>query len=91
MNKAPLITITRSLVLLFVFLLLFAARCNKGYRAIDDERKRKAAIALRTKNLIKQIKGIRYTEVKRVFDDGLSFTSVGFQLIPEWRISFKIT
>ena len=88
MNKTPLIQITRSLVLLFVFLLVFAARCNKGYRAIEDEKERKAAIAIRTKNLIKQIKGIRYTEVKRVFDDGLSFTSVGFQLVPEWRISF---
>lgn len=77
-----------NIVPLFVFILFSAQRCNSGYRAIEDERIRKAAAAVRTKNLIKTIKGIKYTEVKRVFDNGLSFTDVGFQLVPEWRISF---
>ncbi|WP_295797667.1 hypothetical protein [Mucilaginibacter sp.] len=41
--------------------------------------------------LLKSIKGIKYTEVKRTFDNGLSFSRVGYQLVPEWQISFPST
>jgi len=78
----------KSLVALFVFVLLFAGKCNRGYRKIVEENEKKAAEAAFTKNLLKKIKGIRYTEVKRTFDNGLSFSPVGYQLTPEWRISF---
>lgn len=36
-----------------------------------------------------EIKGIRYTEVHRRFDNGLSFNEYGFQLEPEWDIYFN--
>ncbi len=52
-----------------------------------EETKRKAEVS-KAKALISSIKGIHYTEVKRTFDNGLSFSPVGYQLIPEWRISF---
>jgi len=35
------------------------------------------------------IKGIKYSEVKRRFNNGLSFTDQGFQLEPEWNIYFN--
>jgi len=89
MHKTPATRyIFRSIVLLFTFILLFAAKCNRVRRQIQEEKEKKAAEALHTKNLINTIKGIHYTEVKRVFDNGLSFSPVGFQLTPEWRISF---
>jgi hypothetical protein len=80
--------IFRNFVLLFVFILLFAGKCNRGYRKLIAEKEKKVAEAAFTKNLINKIKGINYTEVKRTFDNGLSFSPVGYQLIPEWRISF---
>jgi len=36
-----------------------------------------------------EIKGIRYTEVRRSFQNGLSFNEQGFQLEPEWNIYFN--
>lgn len=54
------------------------------------EAKRKVDI-VKAKALLKSIQGIHYTEVKRNFDNGLSFSPVGYQLIPEWRISFPST
>ncbi|MDB5123057.1 MAG: hypothetical protein JWP94_1186 [Mucilaginibacter sp.] len=80
--------IFRNFVLLFVFILLFAGKCNRGYRKLIAEKEKKVAEAAFTKNLINKIKGIKYTEVKRTFDNGLSFSPVGYQLVPEWRISF---
>ncbi|WP_367864986.1 hypothetical protein [Pedobacter sp. WC2423] len=35
------------------------------------------------------VKGIRYTEVKRRFSNGLSFDTTGFQQEPSWIIQFK--
>lgn len=78
----------RTFVILFTFLLLCAAKCNRGYRKIVEEKEKKAAEAVFTKGLLKKIRGIKYTEVKRTFDNGLSFSPVGYQLTPEWRISF---
>jgi len=54
---------------------------------VQFEEKRKAD-AIKAKALLKGILGIKYTEVKRTFDNGLSFSPVGYQLVPEWRISF---
>jgi hypothetical protein len=83
MNKTPAgIFVKRTIFILFLFVLFFAGRCNRGYRKIAEEKERKAAEAEHTKNLIKLIKGIHYTEVKRVFDNGMSFSPV------EWKISF---
>lgn len=36
----------------------------------------------------KSIWGIHYTEVYRVFDNGLTFTNKGYQLEPTWRLTF---
>jgi hypothetical protein len=80
--------IFRNFALLFVFILLFAGKCNRGYRKVVADNEKKSAEVAFTKNLINKIKGIKYTEVKRTFDNGLSFSPVGYQLVPEWRISF---
>jgi hypothetical protein len=89
MNKtSALLKLQWNFIALIVFFLLFAGRCNRGVRAMEEEKARLAAVALRTKNLIGTIKGISYTEVRRKFDNGLSFSPVGYQLVPEWRISF---
>ncbi len=34
------------------------------------------------------IKGIKYFEVRRTFQDGISFNEIGFQQTPEWAIRF---
>ena len=78
----------RNFFIVFIFILLFAGRCNRGLRAIQAENAQKAAQIEKTKNLISSVKGIKYTEVRRQFDNGLSFSPVGYQLIPEWKISF---
>ena len=88
MNTPASLYIKRSLLILFVFVLMFAGRCNRGLRAIQDEKAKKEAEGKRTKNLINTIKGISYTEVSRKFDNGLSFSPVGYHLVPEWKISF---
>ena len=78
----------RNFSILIIFLLLFAGKCNRGYRKIAEENEKKEAAARHTQALLKSIRGIGYTEVKRTFDNGLSFSPVGFQLVPEWRITF---
>ncbi len=89
MHKTPFALPTiRNLSILVIFLLLFAGKCNRGYRKIAEEKERKEQEANHTKKLLASIQGIGYTEVKRTFDNGLSFSPVGFQLVPEWRITF---
>jgi hypothetical protein len=88
MNKSVWPYIQRTFFFLIIFILLFAGRCNRGLRIIQDEKAKKEAEGKRTKNLIETIRGIKYTEVSRKFDNGLSFSPVGYQLTPEWRISF---
>ncbi|MGN6396062.1 MAG: hypothetical protein ACTHMI_10890 [Mucilaginibacter sp.] len=78
------------LLLSFFFLSSFAfISCRRRHvsEREREETKRKAEVS-KAKALISSIKGIHYTEVKRTFDNGLSFSPVGYQLIPEWRISF---
>lgn len=45
--------------------------------------------ASETRPDLSQIMGIRYTEVKRRFSNGLSFDTTGFQQEPSWIIQFK--
>lgn len=35
------------------------------------------------------LKGIKFSEVKRQFNDGLSFNEIGFQQEPEWVLAFQ--
>ncbi|HWZ02506.1 MAG TPA: hypothetical protein VNX40_02785 [Mucilaginibacter sp.] len=78
----------RNISIVLIFITLFAGTCNRGLKKIQEEKARKEAEAIHTKNLLKAIRGIPYTEVKRTFDNGMSFSPVGFQLVPEWRITF---
>ncbi len=87
--------IKKSLFIVFLFLLFFDGKCNRGYRKVAQEKAKEEAAAAKkrieaehTKNLLKLVRGIHFTEVKRVFDNGMSFSPVGYQLVPEWRISF---
>jgi hypothetical protein len=89
MHKTPFALPTiRNFSILLIFLLLFAGKCNRAYRKIAAENERKQIEGAHTKKLLASIEGISYTEVKRTFDNGLSFSPVGYQLVPEWRITF---
>lgn len=82
MNRLPL-------TLLGCLLFLYSS-CREPF-SIDgqstDRRKdtRKAVIS---RPSLKDITGISYTEVRRSFDDGVSFHYTGFQLEPEWKLTF---
>jgi hypothetical protein len=39
----------------------------------------------------KSVLGIKFTEVRRVFDNGLSFAQNGYQMKPDWRLTFVST
>ncbi len=88
MDTSALRYIQWNIITLLIFVTLFAGKCNRGERAILEEKVKKEAGAIKTKNLIKKVLGIKFTEVRRRFDNGLSFSPVGYQLVPEWRISF---
>jgi hypothetical protein len=89
MHKTPFALHTiRIFSILLIFILLFAGKCNRGYRKIAEEKERNQRVAEHMQGLMKSIKGISYTEVKRTFDNGLSFSPVGFHLVPEWRVTF---
>ena len=77
-----------NVVIVLIFSVFFAGTCNSALKKIEKEKAEKAAADKRTKGLIKTILGIKYTEIHRKFDNGLSFSPVGYQLVPEWRISF---
>lgn len=42
----------------------------------------------KSKPSFKEVIGIKFTEVRRAFDTGLSFNKYGFQLEPEWILNF---
>lgn len=42
----------------------------------------------KTKPSFKEVIGIRFTEVRRAFDNGISFNKYGFQQEPEWILYF---
>jgi hypothetical protein len=76
-------------ILIFFLALLFLTitACHRKI-PVEEFRKHIAAQTNNAKLLLKSIKGIRYTEVKRVFDNGVSFSPQGYQLVPSWRMSF---
>ena len=49
----------------------------------------KKKIKVPEKSDIIAVRGIRYTEVKRRFSNGLSFDTLGFQLQPSWIVQFQ--
>jgi hypothetical protein len=63
-------------VILFLFV-LFSASCNreqpKGFKSLS---------------FFREVIGTQFTEVRRAFDNGLSFDKQGFQLEPDWRVKF---
>ena len=70
---------------------LFIVSCRHHIpERVQFEEKRKEDTK-KAKLLLKSIQGIKYTEIKRTFDNGLSFSPVGYQLVPEWLISFPST
>ena len=77
-------------IILFLFgcLSLFAVKCNRDFKGIRQEETNRKTQEQRTKNIFKFVKGIKYTEVSRKFDNGLSFSPFGYQLEPQWQISF---
>src|SRR5579864_1468183 len=80
--------ITYSIIPVILAISVLSIACHH----ISPEEKAKEDLAQRKKNaklLLKSIKGIRYTEVKRVFDNGLSFNQDGYRLKPSWRLSFS--
>ena len=80
---------TTNCLILFVFTTsLLSVACHH----ITPEEKAKKNLeeqAKKIKLLLKSIRGISYTEVKRVFDNGLSFDTDGYRLKPSWRLSFS--
>jgi hypothetical protein len=36
----------------------------------------------------KSVFGIKFTEVRRMFDNGLSFAQNGYQMLPDWQLTF---
>ena len=87
-RRSAALHLLRNIFIVLTFITLFAGRCNRGLRKLEEEKAKKEAEATHTKNLLKTIQGIPFTEVKRRFDNGMSFSPVGFQLVPEWRITF---
>jgi hypothetical protein len=81
-------SITYSIIPVILAISFLSIACHH----ISPEEKAKEDLAQEAKKaklLLKSIKGIRYTEVKRVFDNGLSFNQDGYRLKPSWRLSFS--
>ena len=76
MKSIPSLSIAASLV-------LFLMACNS--------KPAKKEVKVPGKSDIISVQGIRYTEVKRRFSNGLSFDTMGFQQQPSWIIQFKST
>ena|GEM_PF-146585 len=75
----------RAIPILFIVISsgLFFTACNSNSTSAKKIDQSKDPIDL------SKIKGIRYTEVKRRFSNGLSFDTMGFQQEPSWIIRFK--
>jgi len=69
---------------IFIFCVLLAA-CNPPPAKVKVKKEVKTI----EKQDLAAIRGIRYTEVKRRFSNGLSFDTMGFQQQPSWIIQFK--
>ncbi|MEJ6979257.1 hypothetical protein WG906_02270 [Pedobacter sp. P351] len=58
-----------------IFCVLFFASCEQGKSKLQRQS-------------FKSVEGIKFIEVRREFDTGLSFSKQGFQQIPEWTLYF---
>ncbi len=64
---------------IFILLLFAFCSCNRNNPKQD---------ASLTKYSFETIKGIKYIEVRRAFDNGIAFDKQGFQQEPEWIVQF---
>lgn len=62
---------------MLIVLLLFSA-CNR----------QSPTKAVKPRPSFEKVTGIPYSEVRRAFDNGLSFDKQGFQLEPDWKMTF---
>jgi hypothetical protein len=73
-------------ILAIVMLALLLSACG------SDKKKNKIYTSIQSDESIKPsfipVKGIRYSEVRRTFKNGIAFNEDGYQLEPEWRFSF---
>lgn len=66
---------------------LFACQSSSPKENTPKKTKKTAGLEIARPSL-KEITGIKFTEVRRAFDNGLSFHYTGFQLEPEWNLIF---
>lgn len=62
---------------LLVLISIMGISCNQPPKNIEKPRLN-----------FKSVLGIKFTEVKRLFDSGLSFSNNGYQLEPSWKLTF---
>lgn len=76
---------------LYIFVLLFCFSCGSADNRQNSKEKpaNKSVEAPKERLNFDHILGIRYTEVRRRFSNGLSFSEIGFQQEPSWIIEFK--
>jgi len=79
------------LYILLIVLPLVMVSCHHHVPEVVKFKEKLKVDKVKAKALLKSIQGIKYTEVRRTFDNGLSFSQVGYQLVPEWQISFPST
>ena len=77
-NKLPALYSPSRIYYIFAFILALAA-LSSCVSKFDKDKKQVS---------FKQVTGINFTEVHRYFDTGLSFNKDGYQLYPEWKLSF---
>ncbi len=83
--------IPQYLYVLLIVLPLVMVSCHHHVPEVVKFKEKLKVDKVKAKALLKSIQGIKYTEVRRTFDNGLSFSAVGYQLVPEWQISFPST
>ena len=83
--------IPQYLYVLLIVLPLVMVSCHHHVPEIVKFKEKLKVDKVKAKELLKSIQGIKYTEVRRTFDNGLSFSAVGYELVPEWQISFPST
>ncbi|HEY0896770.1 MAG TPA: hypothetical protein VGE15_09490 [Sphingobacteriaceae bacterium] len=73
-----------------ILLLLSAAVSSCQMQEPGDQSRGKNLAVKKTvlRPSFEQVKGRSYTEVRRAFNNGLSFHYTGFQLEPEWKLTF---
>ncbi|MEO7211343.1 hypothetical protein [Mucilaginibacter sp.] len=78
--KSYKFSILTVLALAFLLSACGGSKKNKVYTSIQADESVKPSFM--------PVKGIRYTEVRRAFKNGVSFNNDGYQLEPEWHLSF---